>query len=287
MDLSAVIDDHREALKRIVAGLVAMVEMGLGRRFVLFPRKGAAASGLQQAEEGKSSPALTLPRHLHRAVLKMLRPAESAARRLIIVLARGMVVTLPPRPPRKGKPKRKKKSIFVRDGVGTGVVRRSGAPVHLAHLASAKPAARTLPFPLLDPLPRWDRRPRRTVATSVPRICIIGVTERLAVPVWKPPSSDDPLDAGRLGRRLTALVHALDDLPGQAKRFARWKARRDHALAAGRGHRVAPLRGGRPPGGRLSRYEPGAPRRRNIRDIDELLAHAHALAHYALRPDTS
>ena len=47
---------------------------------------------------------------------------------------------------------------------------------------------------------------------------------------------------------------------------------------------------GRPPGGRLSRYEPDARRRSNIREVDEILAHAHALAQYALdppRPDTS
>jgi hypothetical protein len=113
-----------------------------------------------------------------------------------------------------------------------------------------------------------------------------GVTERLAVPVRKPPLADDPVDAMRLARRLAALARVLDDLPGQARRFARWKARRDHALAAGRIHRVAPLRS-RPPGGRLSRYDPDAPHRRNIRDVDEILAHAHALAHYALRPDTS
>ena len=115
-----------------------------------------------------------------------------------------------------------------------------------------------------------------------------GVTERAAIPAWRPPSPDDPLDAGRLGRRLAALSSALDDLPGQARRFARWKARRDRALSAGRIHRITPLRGGRPPGGRLARYDPDAwGGRKNIRDVDEILAHAHALACYALSPDTS
>ena len=42
------------------------------------------------------------------------------------------------------------------------------------------------------------------------------------------------------------------------------------------------------PGGRLSRYDPTATHPRNIREIDEILAHAHALAVYALEtPDTS
>ena len=96
-------------------------------------------------------------------------------------------------------------------------------------------------------------RRRWQPAAGMPSISIPGATGRTAVPAWRPPLADDPLDAGRLGRRLVALAGALNDLPGQARRFQRWKARRDRALAAGRIHRVTPLRGGRPPGGRLSR----------------------------------
>ena len=36
-----------------------------------------------------------IPQPLHRAVLRVLRPAESAMRRLIIIAARGLVVKLP------------------------------------------------------------------------------------------------------------------------------------------------------------------------------------------------
>src|SRR5690606_15042944 len=105
------------------------------------------------------------------------------------------------------------------------------------------------------------------------------------------PSPDDAIGADRLARRLAALAAALDDLPGQAKRFARWKARRDLGLV----RRRAPLRPGRPPGGRLTRFDPaafsdGARRKKSsrIREMDEILAHAHALARYALEnPDTS
>ena len=278
MNLDAVIDTHREALKRIVATLVAMV----GGQFTLFPQEGAAASRLALAEKSKLSPAPTLPRRLHRAVLRLLRPADSAARRMAITLARG----LPSLPAREigavaGR-EAKGASIFVR----TRIVRRP-APIsaHPAVQAPSNAALRPLSFPLLDPLPRLRRW--RPVAAGVPRVCIPGVTGHLAVPARKPPMPDDPLDAGRLCRRLAALARALDDLPGQAKRFVRWQARRDRALAAGRIHRVTPLRGGRPPGGRLSRYQPDARRRRNIREVDEILAHAHALAHHALSPDTS
>ena len=45
----------------------------------------------------------TLPRRLHRAILRLLRPAESAVRRLIVIAARGLVV--PPSPQRPAKPK--------------------------------------------------------------------------------------------------------------------------------------------------------------------------------------
>jgi hypothetical protein len=73
MDWNAAIEKNREALKRVLAILVAMAGLGGGET--------------------------TMPRHLHRAVLGLLRPAEAAARRLIIVTARGLVVALPPARP--------------------------------------------------------------------------------------------------------------------------------------------------------------------------------------------
>lgn len=281
MDLHAAIEKNREALRGIVAALVAMVELG-------------AASGSPVSRGGGDAPA-TLPRHLHRAVLRLLRPAESAARRLVIALARGLAHPLAPlpHPPGPTKPTkvgaRKTTSLLVRDGVGTGVVLRPGAPVppRLAYLVPSKATPRPLSFPLLDPLPRWRGRCRWLPAAGMPSISIAGAARRPAVPARRPPLPDDPLDADRLGRRLTALARALDDLPGLARRFVRWQARRNRALAAGRIHRIAPLRGGRPPGGRLAHYDPDVPRRKNIRDVDEILAHAHALAHHALRHDTS
>jgi len=104
MDWNAAIENNREALKRVLAMLVAMAGLDGGR------------------------PA-TLPRHLHRAVLSLLRPAEAAARRLIIVAARGIVVALPPASPRKPGPT----STILRNGIGTGIVmprgfRPSGTP---------------------------------------------------------------------------------------------------------------------------------------------------------------
>ena len=95
-------------------------------------------------------------------------------------------------------------------------------------------------------------------------------------PLPQPPSPDDPIDATRLALRLTALASALDDLPGQAKRFARWRARKQ----AGRARRVWPLRPGRPPGQRRANG--------HTHEVHEILHDLHGLAFDVLeRPDTS
>ncbi|MEQ1953022.1 hypothetical protein [Mesorhizobium sp. CN2-181] len=286
MDGRAAIEQNLEALKRILAMLVAMAGMGsggmgaggvgAGGQFTFFRQKDAAASRLARAEKSKLSPALSLPRQLYLAVLRLLRPAESAARRLIIAAARGMLVTLPALRPPKPKP---------------ALQRGPRAFLPKGPKKRPKPSLRIFSLSLVDPPRRLSRVPRRAVpAHAAPRILGLdfGATYHALPP---PPSPNDPIDAVRLGQRLAALGAALDDLPGQAQRFARWRARRDAATARGgtvSSRRLAPLRRGRPPGGRLSRYDPVAAHPRNIREIDEILAHAHALAVYALdSPDTS
>jgi hypothetical protein len=312
MDWSVAIEKNREALKRVLAMLVAMAGLG-GLSSPLAGEDGSAWRGKAEplAEPGEgyfSGSRATLPRHLHRAVLRLLRPAESAARRLVIAAARGMVVELPP--PRKFKPKpMAMEPLLRRFGIAVVV-----PPADLTHDAPILPRLRgrgtvlslskdgggggeTQPspvrapcFPLFDPLRRPFRNRRRYVpAHAAPRILFPGVTEPFSLP--PPPSPDDPIDAARLSLRLAALAAALDDLPGQAKRFARWKAARDAARKApapGRFRRISPLKPGRPPGGRLTRYDPTATHPRKIREVDEILAHAHALAVYALEAsDTS
>jgi hypothetical protein len=151
-----------------------------------------------------------------------------------------------------------------------------------------------LTLPLLDALKNPFRIRRRYVpAHAMPRITWLG-SDAPRIPLPSPPSPDDPIGAARLMLRLQALGRALDDLPGQAQRFARWRARNDAAWARGleprRPRRTWPLRGGRPPGGRLKCYDPDARRRKNTREIDEILAHCHSMALYALdhmRTDTS
>jgi hypothetical protein len=281
MDWNLAIEKNREALKRILAMLVAM----------------AAASGAANLQTD-ARPA-TLPRHLHRFVLRLLRPAESAVRRLIIVAARGLVVKLPP--PRVRKPKAIRNRS---NGFGTGVVIRPGPLPEWARALAPKRST-ALALPLLDPLKRFGPRRRRTIPEArMPRIASLGggvfnpLFQRPRQPDTAPlpPSPDDPLDAGRLHRRLQAMASALDDLPRQAKRLARWQARRDAALQreqAGevgaqdgntlaqrtrRLQRLEPMRPGRPPGWRR---KPG-------HRVDEVLNDLHGLAVWVRdHPDTS
>jgi hypothetical protein len=278
MDGSMAIERNREALKRILVMLVGMAGMSAGRGATFISRKDGADRNPAQAETREPSPALSLPRRLYRAILRLLRPAEAAARRLIIAAARGIVVNLPPLRPRKPKPV---------PAVGRGP--RAFMPVGPKKRPRSAPRAWNLP--LLDPPRRPFSVHHRHVPThAAPRISWLDFNARLS-PLPPPPSPEDPIDAARLCLRLEALGRALDDLPGQARRFARWQARRDAALprgGAGRSPRISPLRRGRPPGGRLSRYDPSADHPRRIREIDEILAHAHALAVYALAfSDTS
>jgi hypothetical protein len=305
MDWNLAIEINRTALKRVLAALVAMAGGAVftaplwGGRQPSDCRVGVRgipddslppAPSAQPPFEGEAEQRPTLPRHLHRAVLRLLRPAEAAARRLIIVSARGLVVPPARLRPRKTKPP----SIFLRRGDrGTGIVLPRGfvpspgflAPANRPATAGAMPARRP-GFRLLDPLPR--HRPRRTAARSVPRISLPGFTRPFPVARRLPTTPADPVDATRLALRLQALESALDDLPGHARRFARWRARaqidRDFVAAGarrgkperGRFRRVWPLRMGRP----------ACPRGKDRHEIHAVLADTHGLALWALA-DTS
>ena len=193
-----------------------------------------------------------IPRSLHSAVLGVLRPTESAVRRLIVVAARNVVVKLAPsRPMPAGKV------------IGKGSGKSS------------------LSFQLFDPLKRpkpirvmKSRRlePRIHILDYDPRICALFPTPR---PVVVPPPPPDGLaSAARLHRRLSALKSALEDLPRQAKRLVRWQQRQK---ASPWPKSTSPLRTGHPPG-----Y-----RRRPIHEVDEVLADCDFLACEAMKPDTS
>ncbi len=201
---------------------------------------------------GDEDAASRIPRSLHSVVLAVLRPAESAVRRLIVVAARNVVVKLAPsRPMAEGR----------KIGKGDG--------------------SRLPSFQLFDPRKRFKVARGRKFTRLVPRIRFIEYDPRVAAlfpapqPVVDPPPPSDGLaSAMRLHRRLQALKSALDDLPHQARRLVRWQERRK---AAPDQKLLTPLRSGHPPG-----Y-----RRKPIHEVEEILTECDGLAWEAMKPNTS
>ena len=156
MDGRVAIEWNRLALKRIVAALIVMAGLDVDH---------------EAPAEGTTRP--TLPRYLWLAILRLLRPAEAAARRLIIAAARGITVTLPP--PRERKPKPVPAEQFLRR-FGIAVTMPAAEIARAATAGKAATAARPRSYclPLLDPLrvPGSGRGPRsRTVpAHAAPRL---------------------------------------------------------------------------------------------------------------------
>jgi hypothetical protein len=169
-----------------------------------------------------------------------------AMRRLIIIAARGLVVKVPPsRPMPKGT-----------------IIGKGGG-------------SRLPSFQLYDTRKNFPELRQRRVkyAKHPPRIHFFGPGSKVD-DLWPAPLSDGLINGERLSRRLQILKLALDDLPRQARRMARWRVRREAIKAP---KFKSPLRPGPPPGRR----------KRHIHPIDEILADCHALAWDAMRTDTS
>ena len=233
MDWAAAIERNRLALVAIVAAIAAL----LGGRDEAGP----------------------VVRTLRNAALALLRPAEAAARRLIVIAARGLAVA-------RGAP-----------FLGNHVFQRG--PV----LRQAEGGSERVPaFPLFDRWKRFGPLLLPAKPAGIPRIrtfwngplIAAALPQAATPPVARAMDPDALVDAARLRLRLQSLGTALADLPRQARRLARWRGR-----AAARPGVVArsPMRPGRPPGHR----------RRPDRDVDQVLRDCHALACAALRPDTS
>ncbi|MGE3831847.1 MAG: hypothetical protein AB7F76_12705 [Parvibaculaceae bacterium] len=227
MDWSTAITRNRQALEGIVEALFAMLGLAGG---VTVDR---------------------IPRALHSAVLRVLRPAESAVRRLIVIAARGLVVK--PRPSR---------------------------PMPAGPIIGRRKNTRAS-FRLFDPRKTFTSPRRRAFAPVAPRIHVFTADPRVMALRPTPPPAADPalppdglVNSTRLATRLAALKLALDDLPRQARRLVRWRMKREKAKAP---KFTSPLRPGHPPG-----Y-----RRRPAHPVDKVLAECHALAFDAMRPDTS
>ena len=228
MDWARVIERNSEVLQGIIEALFAM--LGL--------------SG--------DATVSRIPPPLHRAVLRVLRPAESALRRLIVIAARGIVVKA-----------------------------AASRPLPVGHMIGKGGGNSRPSFQLFDPRKNFKRLRHRKFARMEPRIHFFEYDPRVAAlwpapkPVVEPPPPPDGLvNAQRLSRRLQALKSALEDLPRQAKRLVRWQVKRkaspDHKF-------LSPLRPGHPPG-----Y-----RRKPMHEVDEVLIECDRLAWDAMKPDTS
>jgi len=198
MDWKLAIRKNRSALAIAVAGLIAIA--GQDRTAVLC-RPG------------------------YRAILNILRPAEAALRRLIVIVAAVMKVRAAAKAVSAARP--------LPDFAGFGP-------------GNAIPA-----FPLIDPrrtfLPdkRWTE-----FEHSAPRISVPGLID----PLDAAPANGHEVDPAAIKRRIAALDHALKTLPRQAKRLARLMERRSNARP-GSG-RVGPVRPGLPPGYRQRSVHP-------------------------------
>ena len=228
MDYRPSIDLNKTALVRIVAGLFAL--LGLAEGVVL----------------GR------IPIALHRNLRRVLRPAESSVRRLIVVMAMFVKVKAGPmRPPRP---------------MPTGIVRTG----------QGKPR---ITFQLFDPRPRFFRKRRQPKTTGRgPSITFFepdGYRRISFAPPPKPPS-DGLENSTNIVRRLHALKAALDNLPHQAKRLARVLDQRQNS-PDWKVKLKTPRRPGRPPGHRQK------PRL----EIDHALRECEWLARNVLPPDSS
>lgn len=248
----------------------------------------------------------TLPRARRNAVLSLLRPAESAVRRLVVIAALGICVTVREViteatkaksahrvtivPGRKAGPGEAPSPISdagstpvtqgaslvvtIRQAPGVAPATRRKASCRRSTLSRQPESAGAPSLPILDVRKRFRFTPPRRDETAIPRITCLDWSPLRPVPDIKMPAPDDPVDAARICRRLQALKHALDDLDAQARRLARWRARR--ARRKGPGLRE-PLRPGWPPGFR----------KRGTREIDAILLECHGLMQDACRQDTS
>jgi hypothetical protein len=221
MDWPRAIAINKEALTRIVAALVSLL-----------------------ASQGQAK---VLPLPVYQLLTRVLRPAESALRRLIIIAARGLTVPAP-----------------------------SVRPMPKGLVIPAKGGTGPMAFKLFDTRKRFtDEDDDDSAEKSGPRIRTLDTADPRSqfLALFKQDPDSKP-NAEQLTRRLMAVKRALETLPYQAKRMARWRARR--ALMKNPKF-VNPLRPGPPPG-----------RRKHGKDeIDKILVECHALAWDALRPNTS
>ena len=234
-------ENYRLALLRVVAGL--FVSAGMTSDSAVIEK---------------------LPRHVRNGILLILRPAESATRRIVALVARHEAVPVYVAPPKRDRLKNK----------GDGKKRGPRAP----QFCLIDPRKY---FPELHPNRRTPRRKPKQNGSTEPQIQvrIAGFDGEPDFVIWSEPKAvltpEDEVSAKALYRRLLALKLALEDMPQQAKRYVREVAKRKAAAPGPKS--VPPLRMGLPPG-----Y-----RRKHIYEVDEILWDCHCLLRQEPAPDTS
>jgi hypothetical protein len=260
MDWNFSIERNRGDLLPVVLGLFAMIGLAEG------------------------SVVDRLSRPVYRKAARILRSAEAAVRRLIVVMARNIVVEPRPKRARPAGLLRSRKGTFQSKGKATS---------HGQDQSQREP--RPPSFNLFDPEKRSDAgrvRRRRRHKGPEPRIRFIGYDPRIPEPLrsifstagpWPAPAltpkqveivKDNTVNAKRLCRRIFALMGALKDLPRQAKRLALWQAK---PVEERRPRRERALRFGWPPGWRV----------KATHEVDDILKECHWLVRSLPEPDTS
>jgi hypothetical protein len=254
MDWQLAITRNRDALLRIITALVTLAGL-------TSPLRGEMSRA--QARDGEGQPAF-ISRHLHRAILAVLRPAESAVRRLIMIAARG---------------------INFGNSLLNSANDMEGKAQWWKELSKLSPKFRAPSFRLIDPLKHFkpsakhadddtnfwttddESEDETAFIRSIPRISIPGFAD----PVFttKPHLPNGLINAQHLTRRLLALRYALDNLPNQARRLARWQAKRNFLRQKFplRPLRLSPFRPGLPPGFRA----------RQTHEVDDILKECQGL----------
>jgi hypothetical protein len=189
----------------------------------------------------------TLPRRLYFRILSILRPAEYAARRIILMAACKLEWDIRIVEAKKGRSLRS--SLTSPPWGSEGRVETS------ARSESEGQGHRVPAFDLFDPAKDYGK----FFLSDAEYAALIKAREEaryLPVPYHSP---DEPVNAISLSRRIRALADAMQNIDRYAIRLARWKARHmpngTKAGAVGLKHtslrslsRCQPMRIGQPPG---------------------------------------
>lgn len=179
MDWDAAIDRQHAALLRLLTTMFSLVGMEVGGSVEVVPLR------------------------MRLLVMRILRPAESAWRRLVFLRARALPDEVyVPGPSRDKSAKRDKRS-------------KSGA-------------SKSMSVPLFDPRKKSGQTRRKRPSGPGPRIFFLDGTDPPYTPEPETAKAgpDDLVSAATLCQRLNALAKALGDLDAQARRLKRLEARR-------------------------------------------------------------